>query len=290
MRYLAAGAAASSRCVPSLSAGCRGLSRSSARTVEGRCGAGYPSAMASLKDLWEAEAHAFAAWARAPDHDSYVHFHRDQFLPLLPAPGRRTLDIGCGEGRVSRDLKALGHTVEGIDASATMVALAREVDPSIPVHHGDAAALPFPDGHADLAIMFMSPQDIDDLQGAFREAYRVLVPGGRLVFAIVHPINSAGKFAADAPDSPFMIGGSYLDALRVADTVARDGLTMTFHSEHRPIEAYFRALEEAGFLVEALREPRVPDEAAMRYRSTRWQRVPLFLHVRAIRPAGAIAP
>ncbi|MCC6557719.1 MAG: methyltransferase domain-containing protein [Polyangiaceae bacterium] len=82
--------------------------------------------MTSLRDLWEAEAPAFATWARAPGHDSYVRFHRDQFLPFLPEPGRRTLDIGCGEGRVSRDLKALGHTVEGVDASATMVALARE--------------------------------------------------------------------------------------------------------------------------------------------------------------------
>jgi SAM-dependent methyltransferase len=240
--------------------------------------------MTSLRDLWDAEALAFATWARAPGHDSYERFHRDQFLPLLPKPGRRTLDIGCGEGRVSRDLKALGHVVEGIDGSATMVALAREADPSIPVHHGDAAALPFLDGHADLAVMFMTPQDFDDLQGVFREAYRVLVPGGRLVFATVHPINSAGKFAFEAADSPFVIGGSYLDAFRYADQVTRDGLTVTFHSEHRPFEAYFRALEEAGFLVEALREPRLPDAALSRDQSKRWQRVPLFLHVRAIRP------
>lgn len=242
--------------------------------------------MASLRDLWEAEARAFAAWARAPGHDSYARYHRDQFLPFLPQPGRRTLDIGCGEGRVSRDLKALGHNVEGIDGSATMVGLAREADPSIPVHHGDAAALPFPDGHADLAVMFMTPQDFDDLDGAFREAYRVLVPGGRLVFATVHPINSAGKFSSEEGDSPFVIQGSYLDTFRYADQVERDGLAMTFHSEHRPLEAYFRALEGAGFLIEALREPRVPDAPAERERTKRWQRLPLFLHVRAIRPRG----
>jgi SAM-dependent methyltransferase len=238
----------------------------------------------SLRDLWEAEAHAFAAWARAPGHDSYPRFHRDQFLPFLPAPGRRTLDIGCGEGRVSRDLKALGHAVEGVDGSATMVLLAREADRSIPVHHADAAALPFPDGYADLTVLFMSLQDIDDFRGAIREAYRVLEPGGHLVLAIVHPLNSAGRFASEASDSPFVIQGAYLDAFRTADRVGRDGLTMTFHSEHRPLEAYLRALEDAGFLVEALREPRVPDAAAASDRSKRWQRVPLFLHVRAVRP------
>jgi hypothetical protein len=36
---------------------------------------------------------------------------------------------------------------------------------------------------------------------------------------------------------------------------------MTFHSQHRPLETYFLALEEAGLLVEALREPGVPDQS-----------------------------
>jgi hypothetical protein len=60
---------------------------------------------------------------------------------------------------------------------------------------------------------------------------------------------------------------------------------MTFHSQHRPlVESYFSALEETGFLTEALREPKVPDHAVVLERSRRWQRVPLFLHLRARRP------
>jgi len=69
-----------------------------------------------------------------------------------------------------------------------------------------------------------------------------------------------------------------------ADTVERDGLTMTFHSEHRPVEAYFMALEKAGLLVEALREPGVPESAIHSEEGRRWRRVPLFLHLRALRP------
>ena len=68
---------------------------------------------------------------------------------------------------------------------------------------------------------------------------------------------------------------------------------MTFHSEHRPLEFYARALEEAGFLIEALREPRVTEAGATSDRDQRWQRVPLFLHVRAIRRGashGALQP
>jgi hypothetical protein len=50
------------------------------------------------------------------------------------------------------------------------------------------------------------------------------------------------------------------------------------------LQAYFSALEEAGFLVEVLREPGIPEHALLLEASRRWQRVPLFLHVRARRP------
>ena len=235
----------------------------------------------SLKDDWEANARAFAAWARRPGHDSYPRFHRDQFLSLLPAPGRRTLDVGCGEGRLARDLAARGHRVLAIDASPTMVSLARAADAAIPVCLGDAAALPLAAACADLVVHFMSLQDIDDMPGAIAEAARVLVVGGRLCLAVVHPINSAGRFASEEPDSPFVIAGSYLDRRRTVDHIERDGLAMTFHSEHRPLAAYFGALERSRLLVEALREHAVPDGAFSRPRGKRWQRVPLFLHLRA---------
>src|SRR5260370_5842223 len=60
-------------------------------------------------------------------------------------------------------------------------------------------------------------------------------------------------------DGPFLIEGSYLDS-GPADWVADwGGIQMTFHSEHRPVEAYSRALEAAGLLIEAIRETRAPD-------------------------------
>ncbi len=216
-------------------------------------------------------------------HDSYWRFHRDQFLEIVPPAGRLTLDIGCGEGRLSRDLKALGHTVIGVDASPTMIESAREADPSIEVRVADAARLPLADSVADLVIAFMSLQDMDDMPSAIGEARRVLGPGGRLCLAIVHPLNSAGAFAGEDSDSPFVISGSYLDTFRYTDEIERDGLAVTFTSDHRPLEAYFEALGAAGFLVERLREHAVPDDAIRRPRQRRWQRLPLFLHIRALR-------
>ena len=106
----------------------------------------------NLRAKWEAHASHWIKWARAPGHDSYWRFHRDQFLQLLPAPGRRTVDVGCGEGRLTRDLKKLGHRVIGIDGSPTLVAAARAFDSSMDIRLADAAALPIEDASADLVV------------------------------------------------------------------------------------------------------------------------------------------
>jgi hypothetical protein len=59
--------------------------------------------------------------------------------------------------------------------------------------------------------------------------------------------------------------------------IERDGLRMEFAGWAYPLEDYFRALEEAGFAVEAVREPAAGD--------ARWHRVPLFLMWRAVKTA-----
>jgi SAM-dependent methyltransferase len=237
-----------------------------------------------LRDAWERNALAWAQWARAPMHDSYWRFHRDQFLTLLSPPRRLALDLGCGEGRLARDLKRRGYRVVGVDSSPTLTRLAREADPAIEVYVTDAAALPFAAGTFDLVVAFMSLHDVTDLPEAVREVARVLERGGRLCLAIVHPLNSAGKFESEDPASPFTIRGSYLEPFGYADEIERDGLHMRFESEHRPLAAYFDALQQAGLLVEALREPPVPDNAIRYPQNRHWQRLPLFLHVRALRP------
>jgi len=228
-----------------------------------------------LGEGWDRHAREWIAWART-GLDTYETFHRDAFLPLVPRPGRLTVDVGCGEGRVSRDLRTRGHHVLAADMSPTMTRAAA-THPALPVAAvvADAARLPLATGAADCAVAFMSLHDIDHMPAAVREIARILTVGGRLVIAIVHPINSAGRFTGDRadPDRPFVIGGSYLKPERYVDAVDHDGLTMTFHGEHRPLQAYTEALADAGFVIERLREPTSPDPARP------WSRVPLFLNI-----------
>ncbi|MGH7902598.1 MAG: class I SAM-dependent methyltransferase [Candidatus Dormibacteraceae bacterium] len=229
-----------------------------------------------LSEAWESEAPRWAAWAGEPGLDSYWRFHREAFLALLPEPRGLTVDVGAGEGRVSRDLAARGHRVISLDRSPSLVRLAAAAA-GPPALLADAACLPLIDCCASLVVAFMCLQDVDDMAEAVGEIARVLEPGGRLCLAVVHPVNGAGGFATADPDAPFVIRASYFERRRYAEEVERAGFKVTFHSHHRSLEEYFGALEAAGLLTERVREPPAGDGG-------RWDRVPLFLHIRAVRP------
>jgi len=100
----------------------------------------------------------------------------------------------------------------------------------------------------------MCLHDIDDLNGAVAEAARVLAPDGRLCLAIPHPLSTAGSFTSRDGTAPFVVSGSYLEPAPLTMTAEREGMRLTFHSEHRPLEVYMGALEAAGLLTETLRE------------------------------------
>ncbi|HEX4862840.1 MAG TPA: class I SAM-dependent methyltransferase [Acidimicrobiales bacterium] len=233
----------------------------------------------SLRDAWESNADAWIRWARRPGFDSYHQFHGRRFLEIVPPPGHLTVDLGAGEGRLARDLQALGHNVVALDASPSLARACAKMSEGIPTVVADAAATPLRSRCADLVIAFMSLMDIDDWTTAIAEASRLLPPGGRFLIAIVHPINAAGSFQGDGEnwDDPFVISESYMTATRFQDRIERDGMVMTFHGEHRPLAAYFAVLRSSGFVVHDLREVTVEDPA------DRWSRIPMFLHLSAVR-------
>lgn len=237
--------------------------------------------MSEVRAAWRNEAADWIRWARDPalDHTFY-RWNLPALLELLPAPGELTLDIGCGEGRVARELKARGHRVVGIEGAEPLAAAARAADPDFEVHVADAAELPLAGDVADLAIASMSLLNIERMPAAVAEVARVLRPGGRFAFSIVHPANSAKEMGGH-PEA-----GSYYGEYAYGETREREGgATMTFHDIHRPLEAYAAALRAAGLLVEDVREPRPPAGYLTEHpRMECWLRVPCFLHVLALRP------
>jgi ubiquinone/menaquinone biosynthesis C-methylase UbiE len=234
----------------------------------------------SFNEGWEREAQNWIAWARTPGHDAY-HEYSPSFFELVPPAGRATLELGCGEGRVARDLGRRGHVVTGVDASPTLLEAAGHADPAGEYVLADAAALPFSDETFDLVVAYNSLMDVQDMPGTVGEAARVLKPDGRFCVSVVHPFSDAGRFEAAEADAPFVLQWPYFEQRRVEEPFERNGLSITFHGWSYPLEDYARAFEDAGFGIEALREPKQRDDVvAADPAEERFQRVPMFLFLR----------
>ena len=119
---------------------------------------------------YDDRADQWLAWARKPDFDAYWRYRDHFFGRIVPAPGRATLEIGCGEGRVARDLGRRGHTVTAIDASAVLVASAAEADPAGRYLVASAEDLPFDTDDFDLVVADNSLMAGDDMPAVVAEA------------------------------------------------------------------------------------------------------------------------
>ncbi len=97
----------------------------------------------------------------------------------------RILDAGCGAGRMSQYLKDHGCSVQGIDGSPGMVAMARRDHPDIHFSVADLASIPFADNSFAGVMLWYSIIHTPpaDLPGVLTEAVRLVRPGGHLLVA-----------------------------------------------------------------------------------------------------------
>jgi SAM-dependent methyltransferase len=188
-----------------------------------------------------------------------------------PVAGLRVLDLGCGEGYCSRELRRRGVAqVHGIDISQSMIAAAslqESEDPlGISYEVGCATQLQqFPDGKIDLvlAVFLFNYLTIAQTQECMAEVARILRPGGQFVFSIPHPSFPYMREAA----YPFYFeveGTGYFskrDQLFPGQIWKRDGSSLNVQLVHKTLEDYFQALNQAGFnTMPILRELRVTPE------------------------------
>ncbi len=232
---------------------------------------------------WDQDADRWIEWTRTPGFDAYWAYRGAFFDDVLPNAGWRTLEIGCGEGRVTRDLVARGHHVVAVEPAPRLLAAARAARAK-GEHYvvADGAQLPLADTSFDAVVAYNVLQVVDDLEATLCEIARVLVNGGHLCACIAHPVTDLGDWIEGAGDRRLAIRTDYFESRRVEDTITLDGHTMTFRGWTHSLEDYSRALEEAGFTIDRIREPRPAVEAAT---FDRWRAEPLFLNVRAVKLA-----
>lgn len=137
--------------------------------------------------------------------------------------GQRVLDVACGTGVLAREAAVrVGQTgfVAGVDPGPGMLAVAKELAPTVEFRQGTAETLPYPDQAFDAVVSQFGLMFFTDRRQALEEMLRVLAPGGRMAVAAwdslensaAYPVEVellerlAGQRAADALRAPFVMG------------------------------------------------------------------------------------
>ena len=192
----------------------------------------------------------------------------DRFVAAVAtevAAGSTIVDVGCGEGQVSRRL-AERHpeaTVIGIDLSPTMVerAAARHGHlGNLGFRVGDALELPFSTGTADLVVSVASIKHWPDRLAGVKEILRVLAPGGFLCLLEADrdcsPAASrrfASYWRPSLPPTP-IVGGAYFRRFVAGQALNLDELVgLLTRAGVVGLEA--RRLDELPFVVAQARKP-----------------------------------
>ena len=225
------------------------------------------------------------AWeANAAHWDEYMGAAGNDFVNLLvwPAtrrlldvqPDERVLDAACGNGLYALRVADLGASVVGFDFSAALIARARQrsagYDDRIAFHVVDAtdrdALLALDEGAFDAAMCNMALFDMADIAPLAEGLARLLRPGGRFVFSVMHPSFNGmhATFVAEGYDDGHDFATRYAVRLsRYLTPFTAQGIGIRGQPEpqlyfHRPLGELLRPFLAAGFVLDALEEPAFP--------------------------------
>jgi SAM-dependent methyltransferase len=164
------------------------------------------------------------------------------------------IDAGCGTGVYLDAIASLGWSVIGVDLSVDQLRLAARRWPN--VVQADVARMPFPRDCASRVVSVLTHTDVDDLGSFFREAGRVIVPGGKLVVLATHPC-FVGPFVRmeDGADGVAIIHPGYWNRERVfAGPGIGDGIRARVGAQHVPMSDFLNGVIAAGLQIEVVEE------------------------------------
>jgi SAM-dependent methyltransferase len=135
--------------------------------------------------------------------------------------GGDVIEAACGAGQGLGYLAQHAKSVVGGDISAEVMGRARATyGDAIDLRVFDAAAMPWPDNSFDTVLLFEAIYYLPDVDNFFKEARRVLKPGGHLLIA------TANKDLYDFNPSPFSI--RYFGITDLAELCERHGFESSF--------------------------------------------------------------
>lgn len=205
--------------------------------------------------------------------------------------GLGILDLGCGDAGFGREAMAQGcREYVGVEGSRNMFRLAQETLAGTKgtVIHAALESWMYPEQAFDLVASRLVLHYVEDVAALCARVYRALVPGGRFIFSVEHPVITSCNRArpGDGVRQEWIVDDYFNTGRRVVSWMGAELVKY-----HRTVEDYFGGLGAAGFHVDAVRESRprrahFSDEATYRRR----MRIPLMLFLAAHRPHPDLPP
>lgn len=229
----------------------------------------------------------FAGYKQLRDADSGLNGALEQpaFQSLLPPlHDLRVLDLGCGFGDFSRLALAQGaRQVVGVDISTAMLAEAQRQTDDAAVQYVRSAIedyRPAPQAF-ELIASSLVLHYIEDFTGVVANAWTALVPGGRLVFSIEHPLCTAA-LRGWVTDAAGVRLHWPLDRYRDEGPRRSRWFVDNVLKYHRTLETYMNTLIDQGFAIRRVLEPAaLPERIALRPELADESRRPPFLLIAA---------
>lgn len=257
--------------------------------------------------IWERVAHW---WDRSVGPGGNG-FHReiaepvnDQMLAsVISMPGRRVLELACGNGNYARHLAEIGCHVDAYDGCQAFIDAAQAYPMPSPyagkplgtIRYGkcdltsEADLATLPDGF-DAAVCTMAVMDFDPIEPLFRAVRQKVKAGAPFVFSVCHPCFNSGGVRMTAElinergniEQRFGVSvHSYLKE-RVELNAGILNQPEPHYMWHRPVESLLKAAFAAGWVVDGFEEPGSPPGGPGRSLFT-WARrpeLPVALFVR----------
>lgn len=181
----------------------------------------------------------------------------ESLIKKLTSKNDTLIDLGCGEGYMTRRISKIRPNTVGIDLSPEMIATAKNLNQKIEYHQIDLEkpAKTLPTSHFTLAFSTLVFMYLENIDNALKNAFLWLKPGGHLIITITHPCfyhqENFNWFQSDT-NEPYNLG----DYFNERTTIRNIADKFKTHHIHRTIGNYIRTFSRNGFVLKDILEPR----------------------------------